>query len=191
VGPAPSPDAMGEDILDITVSFPSWMPILASNQALCGDSLDVTEREVSRAVLRVLGVRFREAGSELRVPPWQLRSPMRPEAQLAAFEMAGNGERRASIYSAVLPPSSSLRVECGVTLVEEVRQPYVDVCLSRGLAPSEAATAAEVRVMQQLLRRHLGVDVGDRDYKVSSRRWSMPPPAPKPKAGTRTPGARQ
>jgi hypothetical protein len=190
VGPSPNPDASGEDILDITVSFPLWMPVLASNQALFGDSLDATEREVSRAVLRALGVWFREAGTELRVPPWQLRSPMRPDSQLAAFEIAGRGERRASIYSAILPPSSSVRVERGVTLVEEVRQPYVDVCLSRGLAPSTATTAAEAHVMQELLRRHLGVNVGDRDYHVSSRRWSMPPPA-KPKAGTRVPPARQ
>jgi hypothetical protein len=191
VGPSPSPGANGEDILDITVSFPTWMPILASNQALCGDSLDATDREVSRAVLRALGVWFRETGTELRVRPWQLRSPMRPDAQLAAFEIAGKGERRASIYSAILPPSSAVRVERGVTLVEEVRKPYVDVCLSRGLAPSEATTAAETRVMQELLRRHLGVDFGDRNYQVSSRRWSMPPPGPKPEAGSRMPRARR
>jgi hypothetical protein len=190
VGPLPSAGATGEDILDITVSFPSWMPMLASNQALFAGSLDATEREVCRALLRALGVRFREAGTEFRVPPWQLRSPVRPDAQLAAFETAGNGERRVSIYSAILPPASSVRVERGVTLVEAVRKPYVDVCLSRGLAPSEATTAAETRVMQELLRGHLGVDFGDRDYQVSSRRWSMAPPEPKTKAGTRMPRTR-
>ena len=115
---------------------------------------------------------------------------MRPAAQLAAFGAAASGERRASIYSAILPPSSSVRVERGVTLVEGARKPYVDVCLSRGLAPTEATTAAETRVMQELLRRHLGVDFGGRDYRVSSCRWTTPPPAPKPQVGIRMPWSR-
>jgi hypothetical protein len=192
VGPPPSPDdqASREDVLDVTVTFPSWVPVLASNQALVGDSLDAADRELCRAVLRALGVWFAEAGGKLRVRPWQLRGPMQPSAQLAAFQVAASGERRASIYSAILPPSSSVRVERGVTLVQGARKPYVDVCLSRGLASTEATTAAEARVMQELFRRHLGVDFGGRDYRVSSCRWSVPPPDPKPKVGIRMPWSR-
>jgi hypothetical protein len=195
VGPPPSPDEQrdqtsGEDVLDVTVSFPSRVPMLASNQALVGDSLDAADRELCRAVLRALGVRFVEAGGVLRVRPWQLRGPMQPRAQLAAFGVAASGERRASIYSAILPPASSVRVERGVTLVEGARKPYVDVCLSRGLATTEATTAAETRVMQELFRRHLGVDFGGREYRVSSCRWTMPPPDLKPQVGIRMPWSR-
>jgi hypothetical protein len=194
-GPAASADVPSEiareDVLDVTVSFPTWVPVLAANQALFGDALQAVDRELCRAVLDTLGVSFGTSSGELRVRGWQLRVPMKPEAQLAAFQAAAKTDRRTSIYSAVLPPSTSVRIERGVAHSEGTRKPYVDVCLSRGLAPTRATTATEMRVMQEILGRHLGVDFGGREYKVSSCRWSMPPPPePKTTGGFRMPFAR-
>jgi hypothetical protein len=171
--PARAPEARGrrEDLLDVTVTSPFVMPLLAQNAALLGSGMDGDEQAALVAALRALGVAHRADASGLAVARHQLRRRMRAAAQGAALLAVVERGLGATLFTARIPPTQSLRVA-----VEPAAAPAtgarVDVCISYGLVAVRATTPEEARSVQRFAERHFGARFGGAEWQVVSRSWA-------------------
>ena len=160
------PDAgQPRDAFDITVSFPSRVPLFAANTCLVETDLSEREREGLRAVLDALGVRRWEQDGSVVVPHRQLRAPMNVEQQVRAYAAARSAGLRCSLYAALVPAAQSLRVEHnGASGAEAI----LDVFVGRGLSASRFCTSADAKEITTFLRAWLGVGFGGRSWHVEN-----------------------
>lgn len=166
----------GEDALDVTVTFPTGLPLFARNLALLGDRWSAHEREVAMACLGALGVWHRASAAGVTVLPYQLRAPVTSEGQARALLAAVERGRTVTLFTSRIPPTRSLR--CAVSVAPDGAPRRLELCVSSGLAGTEATSAEDVHAIQRFAAEHLGLELAGRTYRVESRRWTASNAAP-------------
>ncbi|GEM_PF-4059474 len=159
----------GEDALDITVTFPTQWRIYARNRALVRPAWTAEERAIAVEALRVLGVGFRLRAGCAVVRGHQLRRRPTRRAQADALLAAAAGGLAAALYTARIPPSSSLRLAV-VPRAGGRRQ--IDACISHGLIAERATGAEEILAIQRFAERHFAFRLAARSWRVASRTWT-------------------
>jgi hypothetical protein len=170
---------------DLTVSFPSKVPLWAHNLAFFGELTAEAMVAACAEPFGALGLRLRQRGSVLSVPARQLRRKPTAAAQAAAAARALITAQAVVLYTAPLPARRS------ATLAAE-RVPRGDdldlrICLSRGLSREEAVISSHCSAMERYL-----TDLGC--PRFSSLKWlgaalvadpsyaELVPASPKPQA---------
>jgi antitoxin component of RelBE/YafQ-DinJ toxin-antitoxin module len=168
------PRAAADDALDITVDCSSSVPFFANNLALVSSRLDAEELEAAADCLKRLGVGFSRAKkTTVRVSRFQLRLPVRPSAQAAAFSALVRRGMSVSLYSATIPATQSVRIAWRVRPNPSGGQSWtLELCISRGLAGVEGTTKEHVVAIDTFIRKHFGVEVAEGEWTVESRKWT-------------------
>jgi len=164
----------GEDALDVTVTFPGGWPLYARNRALVRPDWSAAERTGAAAALRALGVgaRWRPAG--VAVGGHQLRRRLTSRAQADAFVAAVEHGLFVALYTARIPPSSSLRLAASPGATGSLR---LEACVSHGLIADRLTTEADALAIQRFAERHFAFRPAARPWQVTSRTWSQDPSA--------------
>ena len=159
-------DAFSEAI-DLTVYFPSRLPVWAKNLALVADSLSATALEACTEALAELGVGHRRRGQTLSVARWQLRRRPTPSEQNRALRAALRHGLYGAVYAATLPPRSSVRIEQHTAELPDVGTRHrIDVAVCRGISGAEPITTAGASEIETFVRREFGAS-------FSEKRWSV------------------
>jgi hypothetical protein len=170
-----------EEVMDITVSFPSRFPFYATNTAIIGEQLTQDDAERAAAGLSALGVRFSREGNRVRVSRRQLRGRVGTDAQVRALiTLLGAGDGRpsglpwhASLYAAPLPPNAAVRIAYQ-RAPSEADGAQLELGLSRGLAGDSVITEEDARAVERVLTTHTGVVLVPRRFSVKCCRWDAP-----------------
>ncbi len=173
-----------EDALDVTVTFPVGWPLYAHNRALVRTGWSDAERAGAVAALRALGVGFRRRPSGVVVHAHQLRRRLTSQAQADAFVAAAAPGLSAALYTARIPPSSSLRLATSPSIAGPRR---LEACVSYGLIAHRVTTEADALAIQRFAERHFAFRPAARAWQVTSRTWTGGDPlrggAPEPAPG--------
>jgi len=159
----------GEDALDVTVTFPEKWRIVARNHALVRPAWTADERAGAVEALRALGVGFRLRAGCAVVRGHQLRRRLTRRAQADALLAAAARGLATALYTARIPPSSSLRLAVAPGVGGRCR---LEVCISHGLIAERATTAEEVLAIQRFAERHFAFRPAARSWRVASRTWT-------------------
>jgi hypothetical protein len=159
---------------EATVYFASRFPFLATNVVLPPSIALLEHVDAFCEILGDLGVRYRRDRSTFAAKGRQLRLPMRPVAQLAAYEAALDHGLGAALYTAALPVTQSMRIEQGVDFRSNAV--YVDCALSRGLSGGRGCTTADAAQLQVFAMRYLGIDAAPHRWLVRAAGGRPLPP---------------
>lgn len=147
--------ADGTDALDASVSFGSFLPVLAENIALPLGWQSADDLAFYSSLLADLGVSHHVSGGALRVSRKQLRTKMTVDQQVNAFVHARSRERTVSLYTCTLPAKQAVRFS--ESMAHDGKPRRVDVVLSRGLSGGRVCSSEDARQMQGFAERHLSV----------------------------------
>ncbi len=159
----------GEEVLDVTVYFPTRVPLYARNVALIADPLDAASRAVAERLLDALGASHRARAATLVVPAHQLRAPVTLEQQMKALQGTFAEELVVALYASALPALHAVRLETARAAGrDDTDKRIVDVCLSHGLRGTTACTREDADRMQEFLSRHFGVRFHARSWHIDN-----------------------
>lgn len=157
------------EAMDLSVSFPSRIPVWAHNLALFGASLAQTEIDGCAAALDALGVQYGKLEQELSVARRQIRKRPTPTEQAAALLAALNKELAATLYVATLPPHHAVRIEQRrVDRGDGELRWLFDVCLSRGMGKGDAITSSSVGDAESYFVQTLGIRFAGSSFTVTN-----------------------
>jgi hypothetical protein len=151
----------GEELVDLSLSFGSRVPWLASNTALFDAPAVAGDAEALRELFSCLGVRTRGSGPSMRVAPRQLRAVLTDDEQARAFRRSVERGFVTTLYASTLPARQAVRVELGP-------DGTLDLTLSRGLASEHGCTAADYRQLESFLREQLALDIGGKSWRLTN-----------------------
>ncbi len=144
-------------------------PLYARNRALVRAVWSDAERAGAVEALRALGVGFRLRSSGLVVHRHQLRRRLTSHAQADAFVAAAAPGLSAALYTARIPPSSSLRLATAPGVAGSLR---LEACVSYGLIAHRVTTEADAVAIQRFAERHFAFRPAARAWQVTSRTWT-------------------
>lgn len=164
-----------KELIDLSVSFASWLPYYARNIALQGAAPSQGEIDICASVADRLGVAHRRSARGLEVPERQLRKPVGVGDQVAAIQAALELGARAQLYSATLPPRRSLFIDQRpVRAAHGAPSHSIDLCISRGMAQGQLSTSADAADIEAFVLRRFGLAFGGASYVVTNAHGDRP-----------------
>jgi hypothetical protein len=164
-----------KELIDLSVSFASWLPYYARNIALQAAALSPGELELCASVADRLGVSHRRSERGLEVPQRQLRNPVGVADQIAAIRTALELGARAQLYSATLPPRRALFIDQLPTAAAHGEPSHsIDLCISRGMAQGQLSTSADAADIEAFVLRRFGLAFGGAKYVVKNAHGDRP-----------------
>lgn len=159
----------GAELLDVTVYFPSRLPLYARNVALVADPLDDASRAIVERLLGAIGTGHRARGTSLAVPARQLRGAMTLEQQLAALGGAQGEDLVVTLYASALPATRAVRLQTTRAAGrDDTNKSSVDLCISHGLRAITACTSEDTERMQAFVTQHFGARFDSRSWTITN-----------------------
>jgi len=157
--------APASEAMDLTVYFPSRLPVWAKNLALIGEPLSATALDACAVALEELAVRYRRQSQTLSVGGWQLRQkPTAAQQNRALFAALSRGLSGA-LYAATLPTSSALRIE---QQTNTQSSHLIDVALCRSMSQGVPITEPVASAIETFVRREFRTDFSDKRFSVKN-----------------------